>query len=123
MLVECEIDAGDRVVTLAVSGELSDEGLLSLHAELRAPEVKPDFGLLIDLRHAVGLDVTTKGVQDLARLPLVLSPDSRRALVVPSDFCFGMARMYQILRDERPGGDIRVSRDLDEARRWVLHCG
>ncbi len=122
MLVDREIDAKDRVVTLAVRGELSDEGLLSLPAELRtAPEVEPDFGLLIDLRHAVGRDVTTKGVHDLARLPLVLSPDSRRAVVVPSDVGFGMARMYQILRGEGPGGDIRVSRDLDEARRWVIY--
>ncbi len=122
MLVDCEIDASDRVVTLAISGELNDEGLLTLPAQLRtAPEVEPDFGLLIDLRHAVGRHVTTQGVRDLARLPLVLSPDSRRAVVVPSDFCFGMARMYQILRDEGPGGDIRVSRDLDEARRWVIY--
>ncbi len=122
MLVDREIDASDRVVTLAVSGDLNDEGLLSLAAELRtAPEVEPDFGLLIDLRRAVGRDVTAKGVHDLARQPLVLSPDSRRAVVVPSDFGFGMARMYQSLRDLQRAGYIRLFRGLDEARRWVIY--
>ena len=122
VLVDREIDASNRVVTLAVSGELSDEGLLSLSAALRiAPEVEPDFGLLIDLRYAVGRNVTTKGVQELAWLPLVFFPDSRRAVVVPSDLGFGMARIYQSLRDEQPGGGIGVFRDLDEARRWVIH--
>ena len=120
MLVDSEVDANDRVVTLVVSGEVSDEGLLSLPAKLRtAPEVEPGFGLLIDLRNAVGRDLTPKGVHDLAELPLVLSPDSRRAVVVPSDFGFGMARMYQALRDG--SGDMRVSRNLDEARRWVIY--
>jgi hypothetical protein len=120
MIVDRKIDASDRVVTLAVSGEISDEGLLSLPAELRAaPDVAPDFGLLIDLRHAVCRDLTPKGVHDLARLPLVLSPDSRRAVVVPTDFGFGMARMYQTLRDQC--GALRVSRDIAEARRWVVY--
>lgn len=119
MHVNREIDAGDRVVILRVSGELGDEGLRSLAAELRsAPEVKPDFGLLIDLRNAVGRSVTTEGVRALARQSLVLSPDSRRAVVVPSDLGYGMGRMYQMLREGR-GGEMSVFRDFDEARRWV----
>jgi hypothetical protein len=119
MHVKREIDASDRVVILGVSGELSDEGLQSLAAELRtAPEITPDFGLLIDFRNAVGRDVTSQGVRALATESLVLSPDSRRALVVPSDLGFGMGRMYQMLR-EGQGGQINVFRDIDEARRWV----
>jgi len=119
MHVKREIDASDRVVILGISGELNDEGLRTLAAELRsAQEITPDFGLLIDFRNAVGRDVTTQGVRALAAESLVLSPDSRRALVVPSDLGFGMGRMYQMLR-EGQGGQINVFRDIDEARRWV----
>ncbi len=122
MLVDREIHASERVVALSVTGELSDEGLLSLPAELRsAPEVEPDFALLIDLRHVVCRDtVTTQAVLDLARVPLVLSPDSRRAVVVSSDFGFGMARMYQALRQEPPGSDMRVFRNPEKAWQWVI---
>ena len=66
----------------------------------------------------MGRDVTVKGVHALVQQPLIFSPDSRRAVVVPSDLGFGMARMYQTLRDEL-GGRVGVFRDFDEARRWV----
>ena len=119
MRVRREIDPAQRVVTLGISGDLDDDGLLALAAELRRdPEVNPDFAFLIDLREASGRAVTTDGVRALIAQPLVLSPDSRRAVVVPSDLGFGMARMYEMLREDR-GGAARAFRDFDEARRWV----
>ena len=117
--VSCEIDRENRVVVLGVSGALDDGGLLQLVGELRSdPEVKPDYALLIDLSQANGVAVTSLGVRALSAQPLVLSPTSRRAVVVPSDLGYGMARMYEMLRDER-GGVVRAFRDLAEARRWV----
>ncbi|HEY8152991.1 MAG TPA: hypothetical protein VII72_02565 [Myxococcota bacterium] len=119
MRLSCEVDLASRLVLLRVSGELDDEGLLALAAQLRSePDVKPDFALLIDLREASGLAVTGTGVRALVAEPLVLAPTSRRAVVVPTDLGFGMARMYEMLRDER-GGVTRAFRDFDEARRWV----
>jgi len=119
MRVSREVDRTRRIVILGVSGELDDEGLLRLVAELQKdPEVTPNFALLIDLREASGLAVTGNGVRALVAQPLVLSPISRRAVVVPTDLGFGMARMYEILREHR-GGGIRAFRDFDEAQRWV----
>lgn len=123
MRVSREIDRENRVVVLGVSGALDDDGLLQLASQLRSdPEVKPDFALLIDLREANGVAVTSLGVRALSAQPLVLSPTSRRAVVVPSDLGYGMARMYEMLRDER-GGVVRAFRDLGEARRWVTGKG
>ena len=119
MEVERMIDTAARVVTLTVSGELGDADLLSLGDQLAgAPQVEPDFSLLIDLRQAHGQSVSSPGVYRLVEQALVLSPTSRRAVVVPSDLGFGMARMYEMLREGR-GGGMRVFRDYDEARRWV----
>jgi len=119
MRVSREVDGRNRVVTLGVSGELDDDGLLALAAELQKdPEVTPDFALLIDLRAASGLAVTGHGVRALVAQPLVLSLASRRAVVVPSDLGFGMARMYEMLREDH-GGGTRAFRDFDEAQRWV----
>jgi hypothetical protein len=113
--VERETDKVARLVVLKVSGELGDRDLLSLADELEnASEVEPDFALLIDLRRADGRTVT--GVQALARQPLLLSPESRRAVVVPSELGFGMARMYELLRQQAAP---RVFRDYAEADRWV----
>ena len=119
MQVERMIDSDARVVILTVSGYLGDEGLLELADELaKAPELEPDFALLIDLRQANGHSVTSAGVRRLVSRPLVLSAASRRAVVVPSHLGYGMARMYEMLREDR-GGATRAFRDYDEARRWV----
>jgi hypothetical protein len=119
MHVERKVDPQARVVVLAVSGELGDRELLSLADALeRDPEVGSDFSLLMDLRRASGQNVTSAGVRALAARPLVLSPTSRRAVVVPSDLGYGMARMYEMLSDRR-GGATRVFRDYGDARRWV----
>ena len=119
MEVQCTIDRAARVVTLTVSGDLGDAELLRLGDEVaQAPELEPDFSLLIDLRQAHGQKVTTAGVSRLVEQDLILSPTSRRAVVVPTDLGFGMARMYEMRRTSRGGGP-RVFRDYDEARRWV----
>jgi hypothetical protein len=119
MQLERTLDSAARVVVLTVSGALGDAELASLASELETlPGVTPDFSLLIDLRAAHGREVTTAGVRALAKQPLVLSPASRRAVVVPSVLGFGMARMYEQLSEPRGGGP-RVFRDYDEALRWV----
>ena len=119
MEVERTTDAAARVVILTVRGVLGDAGLLRLASELaQAPDVDADFSILIDLRQADGKTVTGKGVRALASQPLTLSVRSRRAIVVPSDLGFGMARMYELLREGK-SGPTQVFRDYDEARRWV----
>lgn len=119
MRTEHTIDPVERVVVLKVSGDLGDQELLGLAEELeKIPGLRPDFALLIDLREARGEKVTAAGARALAARPLVMSSESRRAVVVPSELGFGMARMYEILR-EGSGGSVRVFRDHDEARSWV----
>ena len=119
MQVERTIDSATRVVLIRVSGPIADGELANLsNVVSSAPGVTPEFSLLIDLRDALGGAVTGPGVRVLARQPLVLSPTSRRAVVVPSVLGVGMARMYELLR-EQGGGGARVFTDYDEAKRWV----
>ncbi len=114
-----EVDSIHSVLLVRLSGDLTDAALIQLHAEISShPEVKRDFSMLIDLRQASGGTVTTAGVEALSRRSMVLSPQSRRAVVVPSDFGFGMARMYDTLREE-VGGGVQIFRDIDEAKRWL----
>lgn len=117
MTIDHQIDHTMRMVVVTITGELTDKSLLSVADALKkAPGVEKDFSLLLDLRGADGQNITTAGVQNLAARPLVLSPESRRAVVVPSVLGFGMARMYELMRGT---GGMRVFRDYDEARRWI----
>ncbi len=114
-----EINAARGVIIVTVTGDLTDEGLFDMHRRLAGdPAVKPNFAALFDLRQANGVAVTTDGVRALADLPLVLSPESRRAVVVPTDLGFGMARMYGMRRGNQ-GGTVEVFRDFAEASHWI----
>lgn len=114
-----EVDPVRRIVIVTLDGDLTDEKLFMLYDRLQDdPEVKPDFALLIDLRRASGFKVTSTGVHALAQRPLMLSPEARRAVVVPSDFGVEMARVYNRMR-EAGGGGTAIFRDLDEAKRWA----
>ena len=118
MHVASELDEAHNLVILTITGELTDGDILGMSSRLQAVTGSNlKRSLLIDLRNADGSKVTTAGVRRLAAQPLVLSPESRRAIVVPSVLGVGMARMYQILRDDE--GGMRVFQDFDDARRWL----
>ena len=46
--------------------------------------------------------------------------DSRRAVVVPSEMGYGMARMYELMQDGE-SGQIRVFRNREDAENWLLN--
>jgi hypothetical protein len=114
-----EIDPAQRLIRIRVQGTLRDRDLLGVDAALRNHcEFDPSFNSLIDLREAIGGEVTAAGVQVLAQQPPLLAPNSRSALVVPTDLGFGMARMFELLREGKPG-EVRAFKDLDGAREWL----
>ena len=114
-----EVDPVRHIVIVAMTGEIADANLFEIHDHLRSDKtLQPGFALLIDLREASGTKITSAGVRALASLPLVLPPESRRAVVVPSNLGFGMARMYELWRGDE-AGRIRTFRDFDEARDWL----
>jgi len=92
-----------------------------LLAHVRALTIDPRFvrnlHQLADLRDVADVEVTAATIREMANLN-PYGDGSRRAVVVTSDLLFGMARMYQILRDE-PTDELEVFRTLDDALRWL----
>jgi hypothetical protein len=114
-----EVDPVRHIVIIAMTGEITDADLLEIHDCLRSDKtLQPGFALLIDLRESNGTKITSAGVRALANLPLVLSPESRRGVVVPSSLGLGMVRMYGLWRGGEDG-NLRAFRDFDEARDWL----
>ena len=121
MALTYEINAEQKNIRVTATGEISPEELVDLHHRFAAtPGVQADFSILFDLRQAqVRADsFTTDGVRALAALPTILDPASRRAVVVRTDFGFGIARMYGLRRGDRMTA-FEVFRDLGEAERWI----
>ena len=112
------IDVRNRVVIHELAGVVTDQELSNNQRELRRdPDYDPVFGQLIDACYVTDIAVSSDLVVALAKAtPNV--PGAKRAIVVASDVAFGMARMFQIIREDAPE-EVRVFRDIDEARRWL----
>ena len=112
------IDLARSLVLSRGWGIVTDRELL---AHVRALTIDPRFvrnlHQLADLRDVVDVEVTAATIREMASLN-PYGDGSRRAVVVTSDVLFGMARMYQILRDE-PTDELEIFRTLDDALRWL----
>jgi len=112
------IDKEKRAIFTTLSDVLTDADLLQHQTQLQAdPHYDGRFVQLVDARDVTEVDVTKDGVHALASL-VVYEPGARRAIVATRDAMYGMARMFERLRGGRPD-ELRVFRDIDEARRWL----
>jgi len=115
-----KIDKERKLVMTTASGVLTMAEALGHQEKLRKdPDFAPSFSQLFDVTHVTDVQLTAEDVRTLARRS-VFSPDSRRAILVNSDLKFGLARMFEVLRDTMGEKGIRVFRNLDEALEWIF---
>jgi uncharacterized protein with PIN domain len=77
---------------------------------------------LWDLSEADISDLTSDEVEQIANFVAQnwgKIPGTKAALIVNTDFSYGMARLYEILLDSRTSNTIRVFRDERSAREWL----
>ena len=88
------------------------------------PEVA-GYDELVDMTQVEDIALpSTDRVRALASLSAdmdVPSKTSRFAIIAPTEFAFGLGRLYEILRghDDRRTKDVRVFRSLDEAKAFL----
>ncbi len=83
------------------------------------PAFEPRFNHLIDARGATRIDLSSDGMRAVS-MHSIFNEKSRRAVVAEKDETFGIARMYQSLREAHEKPDqVQVFRDMAEARRWL----
>ena len=115
-----KIDKERRLVMTTVFGVVTLADGLAHQEKLRKdPDFDPSFSQLMDFSHAAKIELTAEDVRTLAQQS-IFSPDSRRAMLVSGDLAFGLARMFEALRESFGEQGIRVFRNLDEALDWVL---
>jgi hypothetical protein len=109
----------EGVVVLTLAGDMDDEAVLLAFESLAAhPRMNEAFNLLVDVRPLVAGPVSSSGVRSLAAIPPPVALESKRAVLVSSDFGYGMSRMLNSnLPDERLA--FTIFREEEDARRHV----
>jgi len=98
-----------------------DEVRKTLEDTYSHADFRPEAGAIWDLTAATG-DIATEEIRHLADFVGKLVGDDapgKVALLVASDFEFGMARMYESILGGQSSKPIMVFRDMDEAQRWL----
>ncbi|HQZ40770.1 MAG TPA: STAS/SEC14 domain-containing protein [Vicinamibacterales bacterium] len=123
MPVEYRFEPDVNLVTVTLTGTIRFDDIAQKFLErIQQPEHRPGMNILMDGREAL-LEFST---EDVTRLVTFL--DLRRrdrgagfrfALTSTQDLAFALGRMFEAYAARLPE-DIRVFRDLDDARRWVL---
>ena len=113
-----QIDPERGIVFSVFDGTTTDADVSAHQKALSAdPAFEPGFSQLLDFRGVTSVRLTAAGVRAVAEAKN-FGAGSRRAIVVASNVAYGMARMFEILRDPEPD-TVEVFRDLAEARRWL----
>ncbi len=115
-----KIDKERRIVMSTGYGVVTREDFLEHQNKILAdPDFDPSYAQLLDFGHMTKLEVNAEDVRLLAERN-VFAAEARRAIVVPDDVGFGLARMFELLRDAKGERGIRVFRRLEEGLEWVF---
>lgn len=117
MPITYHIDRGQHLVVSEWSGKITIQEARAHFAALKAD---PDFDpTMRHLSEALGAEATLSfGELRLLAFESPFNDSGRAAIVASTDLVFGVSKQYEAFA-ERDGRDIRVFRDLDEARAWL----
>jgi hypothetical protein len=120
LAIVVDFDAKNNILRATVHGRISGAILLEFYAATaRYMASHPPCRGIFDFSPATEFEVSSHAIRQLAAAPPAFPAGYARVLVIPRDFIYGLARMFQILSEEtRP--ELQVVRTMDEAYR-LLH--
>jgi hypothetical protein len=114
-----KIDKERRLVMITGWDMIARQDVIDHQQKLAAdPDLSPTYSSIADFTRVTKLEVTAADVRTFAAKS-VFAPNARRAIVVSDVEAFGLARMFEILRDAQGEEGIRVFQKIEDAREWV----
>jgi len=114
-----EFDAKNNVLRGTLDGPMTGAILLDLYARAaKYMASRPPCRGILDFSKVTKFEVSTDAIRQVAAAAPAFPAGYMRVLVIPRDFIYGLARMFQILTQEtRP--ELRVVRTMEEAYRLL----
>ena len=122
MPIEVDIEPVTGFRTYTVRGAITaDEVRSTLEKVYALKDINPGASALWDLREA-DIKIPTEDARHLSDFVGKLIGEGvggKAALIVPEDFEFGMARMYETILASQSRKRVKVFRDWGEASSWL----
>jgi len=120
MPVRSAIYKDKRLVVTIEEGRVTFSDMLANHNRLlNDPDFNPEFNQLSDATLATDTDLSASNARSLYHRK-IFSPTARRAVVAPSEFTYGVARMLQTYVElSKNGPVVEVFRDRASALKWL----
>lgn len=110
-----EFDSEHKILRLVLEGDIKGGEYSGLTAELREQvrRMQPLAGIT-DGGSITNFDVTSQALRSAALEGSPYPPETPRYIVAPSDYLFGLARMYELIGNHSEGR-LQVVRTMGEA--------
>lgn len=110
-----EFDSRNRLLLAVAYGRVDDTELQELYFSMRKRKDE-DHALtgILDLAGVTDFDVRSETIRGLADMPPNFEDPTLRAVAAPTDFLFGLARMFQS-RGAATREQLHIVRTLNEA--------
>lgn len=83
------------------------------------PDFSSTFSQVADFSRMARTEINAADMHSFAKRS-VFASHARRAVIVPDEVSFGLARLFEILRGSQGENGIRVFRSVEEGFLWVL---
>jgi hypothetical protein len=83
------------------------------------PDFSCTFSQLADFSRMARTELNAVDMHSFAKRN-VFASNARRAVIVPNDVAFGLARLFEILRGSKGENGIRVFRTVEEGFVWIF---
>lgn len=119
MAIVVDFDARNNIIRGTVDGRMTGAILLEYYAAAtKYMATHPPCRGILDFSQVTEFEVSSTAIRQVAAAAPAFPAGYMRVLVVPKDFIYGLARMFQILtEDTRP--ELQVVRTLEEAYRLL----
>ncbi len=110
-----EFDSEHKILRLVLEGDIEGDEYSRLTAEIRAhaKRMRPRAGIT-DGGSITNFNVSTQSLRSAAFEGSPYPAATPRYIVAPSDYLFGMARMYELMGNHSDG-TLHVVRKMEEA--------
>lgn len=110
-----EFDSVHRILLVVLEGEIHGMEIEHINNDIRVhvQQLNPAAGIS-DFSPVTNFDVASFSLRSAALQPSPYPETTTRFIVAPTDYLFGMARMYEMIAN-RPMEKLRVVRSLKEA--------